>query len=56
MTRNRISSALSARPQLLLADEPYAHETSEGAASVTYFRTCDPVDLAVKMKKILNDN
>ncbi len=42
--------------RLLLADEPYAHETSEGAASVTYFRTCDPVDLAVKMKKILNDN
>ena len=42
--------------RLLLADEPYAHETSEGAASVIYFRTCDPVDLAVKMKKILNDN
>ena len=40
--------------KLLLADEPYAHETSAGARSVAYFRTSDPVDLAEKMKQILN--
>jgi len=48
-----ISEYLSVQPEgkMLLADLPYAHETSAGNGD--FFTPCDPVDLARKMRVVL---
>ena len=38
---------------MLLADQPYAHESAAGAASVSFFDISDPLDLAQKMELVI---
>ena len=41
---------------MLLADLPYAHETSAGASKVAFFNPNDPVELKNRMKDLLENN
>lgn len=38
---------------MILSDLPFAHETSAGCAKVTFFNPEDPMDLMVKMERLL---
>ena len=41
---------------MLLADLPYAHETSSGSSFVAFFNPMNPQELAEKMKMTMNQN
>jgi glycosyltransferase involved in cell wall biosynthesis len=49
-----ISEFIQYNKPMLLADLPYAHETSIGSSQTAFFNQNDPQDLADKMLKIIN--
>lgn len=47
-----ISEYIPTHKPMILADEPYAHETSQGASSVVYYPTNDSIRLSTLIQKL----
>lgn len=51
-----ISEFASYGKPMLLADLPYAHETSEGSMKTSFFNPTSPIELADKMERLIGGN
>lgn len=51
-----ISKFAKLNKPMLIADLPYAHETSAGASKVCFFNPDDAVELACKMKHVIDED
>lgn len=51
-----ISEFMATKKQMLLADKPYAHETSMGSDAVAFFSLDNIDDLVCKMQMLVNGN